>query len=131
MYPLDPSSWAGGKTLDHFDPGALAHYRAQMNDPERVHAMCEDYRAGAGIDRDLDEADRANGVRIDVPTLMLWSEDYLVARSEAGPKKTWERWCDNLTAQPIDSGHFLAEENPDACLTAILDFLEKTPGILI
>ncbi|MGI9405233.1 MAG: alpha/beta fold hydrolase [Hyphomicrobiaceae bacterium] len=123
-------SWAGGKTLDHFDSTAVTHYHAQMSDPARVHAMCEDYRAGATIDRELDEADSAAGKTIDVPTLMMWSESYLVARSEAGPEKTWQRWCTNLIAHPIESGHFLAEENPDACQAAISDFLEKNPVIL-
>lgn len=123
-------SWAGGKSLHHFDPTALAHYRAQMADPGRVHAMCEDYRAGATIDRERDQEDRAEGRKIDTPTLMMWSEAYLVARTEAGPLKTWERWCTNLTGVPIESGHFLAEENPQACATAISDFLDKNPSVL-
>jgi len=118
-------SWTKGQTLDHFDPGAMAHYRAQMRDPARVHAMCEDYRAGATIDRDIDLADRAAGTKIAAPTLILWSQHYLVARAQAGPLKTWQSWCDNLTGLSIDSGHFLAEENPGACFTAISDFLDK------
>src|SRR6202008_4495394 len=34
------------KSLNVFDPRALAHYRAFFNDPLRIHATCEDYRAG-------------------------------------------------------------------------------------
>jgi hypothetical protein len=34
-----------------FDPEALADYRRCVADPDTVHAMCEDYRAGAGIRR--------------------------------------------------------------------------------
>ncbi|MEO0618361.1 MAG: alpha/beta hydrolase [Pseudomonadota bacterium] len=119
-------SWTGAQSIDVFDPIALNAYRAQMADPDRVHAMCEDYRAGATFDRKLDAADREAGRKIDMPTLMMWSETYLVARSQAGPKQTWEHWCSNLTAEPIPSGHFLAEEAPDACAAAIFRFFNDT-----
>jgi len=39
-------SWAKGNCLNAFDPRSLESYREQMCDPARVHAMCEDYRAG-------------------------------------------------------------------------------------
>ncbi len=67
-----------------FDPAALAAYRANFHDPARVHAMCEDYRAGATIDRDLDEADLAAGRRIAAPLLALWGSDY-VGRGAGSP----------------------------------------------
>uniref|UniRef100_UPI0026151014 alpha/beta fold hydrolase n=1 Tax=uncultured Bradyrhizobium sp. TaxID=199684 RepID=UPI0026151014 len=35
------------KTLEAIDPRALEHYLAPFRDPARIHAMCEDYRAGA------------------------------------------------------------------------------------
>jgi hypothetical protein len=35
--------------------------------------MMEDYRAGLGIDRQHDEADRAAGRRIGCPLLFLWA----------------------------------------------------------
>ena len=31
-------------------PRALAAYRQSCNEPSRIHAFCEDYRAGAGVD---------------------------------------------------------------------------------
>ena len=43
--------WTMSKSLDVFAPQALESYRDQFRDPKRVHAMCEDYRAGDGIDR--------------------------------------------------------------------------------
>ena len=48
----------------------MAAYRAQLRDASAVEAMCEDYRAGASIDRELDEADR--GRPIECPVLALW-----------------------------------------------------------
>ena len=41
--------------------------------PATVHAMVEDYRAGLGVDRAAEEADRAAGRRVTCPTLVLWS----------------------------------------------------------
>ena len=40
----------GSGTLEAFDPRALAAYRAGCNEPSRIHAFCEDYRAGATVD---------------------------------------------------------------------------------
>jgi hypothetical protein len=44
-------------TLDAIDPRALEHYLAPFRDPARIHAMCEDYRAGASADYEIDKAD--------------------------------------------------------------------------
>ncbi len=53
--------WGGSGDLSVFAPEALAHYRAFFSEPARIHATCEDYRAGAGYDLAADEADRAAG----------------------------------------------------------------------
>ena len=55
-----------------FDPRALAHYHAFFQDPLRIHATCEDYRAGRTTDLKNDEADRAAGKKITCPMLALW-----------------------------------------------------------
>ena len=70
-------SWAKPRDLSPFAPEALAHYRALLTDPARIHAVCEDYRAGATIDRQLDEADLAAGRKIACPTFVLWARSYL------------------------------------------------------
>jgi haloacetate dehalogenase len=41
------ASWTKAKNLSAFDPRALEHYHASFSDPLRIHAQCEDYRAGA------------------------------------------------------------------------------------
>ncbi|HJU33394.1 MAG TPA: alpha/beta hydrolase [Hyphomicrobiaceae bacterium] len=115
-------SWAGPRDLSVFSAEALRHYRALMRDPARVHAMCEDYRAGATIDRQLDEADMTAGRKISCPTLVLWGTEYL-GRGATDPLDVWRAWCTSVTGQPIASGHFLAEENPEATLAALLPFL--------
>ncbi len=112
-------SWAKSRDLSPFAPEALAHYRALLTDPSRIHAVCEDYRAGATIDRRLDDADLAAGHKIVCPTFVLWARSYL----PGDPPEVWRTWCANVTGASIDSGHFLAEENPRDTLDALMAFL--------
>ena len=60
---FDYRAAAGAKaqSVDFFDARALAHYHAAYRDPQRIHAMCEDYRAGRTTDLEHDEADHAAG----------------------------------------------------------------------
>lgn len=115
-------SWSKGRSLEAFDPRSLQSYREQMRDPQRVHAMCEDYRAGASIDRSLDLADRARGAKITAPLLFVWSTSGFPAAAR-DPLSLWRSWSDNLSGAEIDSGHFMPEENPDALSAAAVPFL--------
>src|SRR5450631_4871825 len=115
------ASWAKAKNLSAFDPRALEHYRVTFSDPARIHAQCEDYRAGYGADLANDEADRAAGRTIACPLLALWG-GVGIANETAGPLNIWRQWAPQAIGQPIDSGHFLTEENPDATVKALLEF---------
>jgi len=115
------ASWTKAKDLSAFDPRALDHYRAAFSDPLRIHAHCEDYRAGRYADLSDDEADRASGKHIICPLLALWGAAGIPSQT-SGPLKIWEQWAPHVTGKPIDSGHFLTEENPDATAAALLDF---------
>ncbi len=115
------TSWIGDRSLKHFAAEALAAYRAAVRDPARVHAMCEDYRAGATIDRALDEADRAAGRKIEAPLFALWGANGIPAKGES-PLDVWRRWAANVSGKGIDCGHFLPEEAPEATAEALLAF---------
>jgi haloacetate dehalogenase len=41
---------------------------------------------------------------------------------ETTPLETWQAWATKVSGAPIDSGHFLTEENPDATATALREF---------
>jgi len=119
------SQWTGTKDLSAFDPGALAHYRAAFSRPEVVHATCEDYRAGATIDPRIDAEDRAAGRKIEAPMLALWGgtrKHGFVNR----PLDTWRPWCPHVRGEPVECGHFLPEEAPDATLALVMPFLAET-----
>jgi len=115
------ASQTKSKTLAAFAPQAMAHYLAPFRDPSRVHAMCEDYRAGAYADYDIDKADVDAAKKITVPMLALWG-DAGIAAAAATPLDTWTSWATNVRGAPVDSGHFLAEENPDATAKLLREF---------
>jgi haloacetate dehalogenase len=115
------ASWSGDKSLRAFQPDALDAYRAAFRDPARVHATCEDYRAGATIDRALDDADRAAGRKIAAPLLALWGTRGIPAKGE-DPLTVWRRWASDVRGLGIDAGHFLPEEAPEATAKALAEF---------
>ena len=115
------ASQTKSKNLDAIDPRALQHYLAAFRDPSRVHAMCEDYRAGAYADFEIDKKDHDQAKKITIPMLALWG-DAGIASSAATPLDTWRTWATNVSGAPVDSGHFLTEENPDATARALKAF---------
>ena len=117
------AAWSGTGTLDAFDPGALAAYRQGCNEPSRIHAFCEDYRAGATVDVEQDEADLAGRRTIACPTLLVWSEFYLTRGSKA-PLDVWRTtFAPGIEGGQVRSGHFVAEEAPEATLALLRPFL--------
>ena len=96
---------------DRFAPEALADYLRAVHDPETIHPMCEDYRAGVTLDFDLDEADRGKRA-IECPVLVLWSRQSELERWY-DILAVWREWADDVRGKGIDCGHHLAEEKPD------------------
>jgi haloacetate dehalogenase len=115
------ASQTKSKTLAAIDPRAFEHYLAPFRDPSRVHAMCEDYRAGAYADYDIDKADFEAGKKITIPMLALWGE-VGIATAAATPLDTWKKWATNVVGSPVDSGHFLTEENPGETAKLLREF---------
>ena len=115
--------WNATGGLDVFKPKALAEYRAQMHAPDRVRAMCEDYRAGATLDRALDDADRAAGRQLQMPLHFVWSEGGFPAKA-GSPEALWLAWASEVTTGQIDCGHFAQEERPDEIIQAFLPFFQ-------
>src|SRR5262249_40214420 len=69
------------KGLSFFHREALEEYKRCFRNPETVHAMCEDYRAPASVDFEMDKADFAAGRRVDLPVLLLWGATGAVGRN--------------------------------------------------
>jgi len=96
-------------------------YTAALRDPSHAHAICEEYRAAASLDREHDRADRDAGRRITRPLLVLWSASGAVGswyEREGGPLGIWREWAGRVEGQAVSAGHFFPEEAPE--LTAEL-----------
>jgi haloacetate dehalogenase len=104
-----------------------ADYRRAIHDPDTVHAMCEDYRAGLGIDREHDEADRRDGRRILCPTLVAWAARDDMEELYGDPLQPWRAWTSDLRGARIDSGHHMAEEAPAELARELSGFLSRAP----
>jgi haloacetate dehalogenase len=101
----------------------LNAYRAQLDDPSFVTAMCEDYRAGATIDRAHDEANRGRRT-IACPTLALWAGDGALPRFHPDPLEPWRIYAPQVTGRAIaGAGHFLMEEAPETVAAELSRFL--------
>ena len=121
MINANPENYYFRKNRDLFAPEALADYLEAVHNPETVHAVCEDYRAAATIDTELDEADRGKR-KISCPTLVLWG---LQAKLEEwyDVLDIWRDWADDVQGYGINCGHYLAEEAAEATHTALHNFL--------
>lgn len=124
---VDPDAWYGG------DPATMgaenfADFRRAIHDPATVHAMCEDYRAGLGVDRALDDADRVAGRRIGCPVLVLWAAHDDMEDLYGDVLAVWEPWAPDLRGRALDSGHHMSEEVPETLAAELLAFFAERPA---
>jgi len=120
MIGANPDNFYFRGPRDLFDSEALADYLRCVRNPETIHAMCEDYRAGATIDFALDEADRGNR-RIACPVLALWGRrGQLEAWYDV--LAIWRDWAGDVRGRALDCGHYLAEEAPEEVAAELADF---------
>jgi len=111
------------------DPGrypaeVMAVYRRLLDDPGTVQAICEDYRAGAGIDRDHDDADLGRH-RIECPVLVLWSAQGALPRFYGDVLDVWRPWALQVTGRPMPTTHFIAEDQPEQTADVLAGFLRR------
>ncbi|PWC69467.1 alpha/beta hydrolase [Azospirillum sp. TSH7] len=118
----DPDAWYGG-SAEAMGEEAYRDFRAAIHDPATVHGMLEDYRAGLGIDRDHDAADRAAGRRLSCPVLALWSLRDDLEELYGDVLAVWRPWAPDLRGRGLDCGHHMAEEAPEELARELLEFL--------
>jgi haloacetate dehalogenase len=122
------AGWGSPSTV--FGPEVRAAYVAALRDPVHVHAICEEYRAAATLDRAHDDADRARGRRIECPLLALWSGAGLLSSGyveAGGPLALWRAWGSDVRGRALKAGHFFAEEFPVETADALELFFHAHP----
>ncbi|KRC51041.1 alpha/beta hydrolase [Leifsonia sp. Root227] len=123
----DPDAWY------HGDPQRMGQenhdeWRRAMRTSSVVLAMLEDYRAGLTVDVAHEKEDRRAGRRIEQPLLVLWSGRDDLEELFGDPLAIWRDWADDVSGGPIDSGHHMAEERPEALAVALGEFLDPLFG---
>ena len=112
----------GIKADERYPEQVVAAYRAQCADPATVTAMCEDYRAGATIDRELDDADRGRRT-IACPVLALWGGAGALPRFYEDPLELWRVYAPEINGHAIDgASHFLVEDAPEEVAAELVAF---------
>src|SRR3984957_14964652 len=95
--------------------GELEYLRTSA-DPANIHAMCEDYRAGASIDLKHDEADLHREMAC--PLQVLWGE-----RSPMGRiydvLAIWRDRGTKVTGKGLPGGHNLQEDVPEQVIAEV------------
>ena len=126
----DPDAWY--RTDRRFmSDEAYEDLRRALHDPAVVHAMVEDYRAGLGVDRAADDADRAAGRRVRCPTLVVWATRDDMEELYGDPVAVWRDWGDDVRGVSLDSGHHMAEEVPEELARTIAGFVSGAEAALL
>ena len=122
VFYLRDHLYVQGKTQGAVTPEAMAEYIRCYCCKGTIHAVCEDYRAAAGVDLDMDRADDAAGHKIQAPVLALWG-----AKGTVG--QLWDvlaTWRPKTTAtvigEALPCGHLLPEEKPQLVLEKFRSF---------
>lgn len=110
-----------GAAPGRYPPQVMDAYRALLDDPSVVEAICEDYRAGATIDCELDEADR--GRQIACPVLCLWGRHGALERSYTDVLAIWRPWAPEVRGRAVEASHYLAEDQPEEVAQELVAFL--------
>lgn len=121
LFYLRKKTGGWGSAANIFDARAFAEYERCFARPETIHATCEDYRAAASIDLEHDDADVAAGRQVACPLLVLWGENGVVHRY-FDPVNDWRTVAGDVRGRALPSGHYLAEEVPEATLAELQAF---------
>jgi len=84
-------------------PEAFAEYLRCFRDPATIHATCEDYRASASIDLEIDEADWNK--KIACPVLSLWAERGNRPPAFRNAVDFWKQKAVQAKGRALGSGH--------------------------
>ena len=92
--------------------------------PEQIHAVCEDYRACATIDFQMDSDDYEKGRKIDCPVLLIWGEKSHV-QEHFKPREVWPEYASNIVDMcMVPAGHYPQEQAPEQIYQALYKFLK-------
>jgi len=115
-------SWAfGGLIPEVITDEAFAEYLRCFTNPATLHAMCEDYRAGATIDLEHEKNDLER--KIKCPVLVLWG-----GKGAMGllydVLAEWQDKALNVRGKAFAGGHWLPEQFPEDVAEELAAFFQ-------
>ncbi len=102
-------------------------YLRTMTNPLSIHAMCEDYRASASIDLEIDAADIKAGKKIQCPLLTIWAANGAMGKLY-DVLAIWKDEGVNVAGKGLPGNHSLQESAPHETLAEIQQFLRGVSG---
>lgn len=105
-----------------FAPATRQHYIDSS--VGAVNSIVADYRATSSIDLTMDRQDRDAGRKLSMPVGVI-SQDW-GAQLGFDASALWRAWAADLSYQPIDAGHFMAEEKPAEIAQFIRDLSARS-----
>lgn len=115
-----------GSDLSTFPADVRKKYVDALRSPDAVHAICEEYRAAATLDRTHDDMDRKAARVIQCPVLTLWSKGGPLDEWYAdigGPLGVLRQRASNVRGWALLGGHFFPEQNPAETIAALREFM--------
>jgi haloacetate dehalogenase len=112
-----------GAEPSRYPQPVMVAYRSKLDDADMVQAICEDYRAGASIDREHDEADR--GALIDCPVLVLWGTRGALEPLYGDVLAVWRSWARDVGGRGVNASHFLVEDRPEEVAAELGAFFDR------
>jgi haloacetate dehalogenase len=112
-----------GIGLGFFAPEAFAEY-VRCFDWKTIRGSCEDYRACATCDFEMDDADFKAGRKVGCPLLVVWGTRSHTGGVYGDLLPIWRAYADDVGGGPIACGHYVPEEAP----AETLDYFMKHFG---
>lgn len=122
-----------GTPEDVFPADLVRAYSDALRAADHAHAICEEYRAAATLDRDHDHQDVARNRMISCPLLVLWAAKGPLGAwyaDQGGPMGVWKAWAQDVQGCAFEAGHFFPEEQPVETAGALAQFFLHGAGRL-
>ncbi|KAK3109574.1 hypothetical protein LTR53_017028, partial [Teratosphaeriaceae sp. CCFEE 6253] len=107
---------------------AIEHYSQLFDKPETIKGSCADYAAGAFEDVEAQKADQAEGSKVGLPLMVVYSASNLGKMHDVD--SIWPNWTDGkaeLKCVGVGDGygHYLPEECPEVVTDLIEEWVSK------
>ncbi|MCJ9668473.1 MULTISPECIES: alpha/beta fold hydrolase [unclassified Neorhizobium] len=122
---IDDALTGWGSSAAVFPPQIREAYVEALRSADHVHAICEEYRAAASVDRQHDVQDQIAGRRIRCPLMALWSGTGALATwytNDGGPLALWQQFAGDVVGHSMPGGHFFPEEYPIETTKVLAEF---------